>query len=417
MGYVIAADNTLLITTREQSLEHLVERVYDLYALVPPPSNNPAPRVSRTVYASPTLERRRITSVQYNPGDVDADSFTDAITSCIAPATWSFNGGSSTIASFGYSLVVEQTDENQRRIAGLLAALLAAKGRADDGPREPIEVNVADPASRSKIAKSLDARHDFNLVDVPLTEFADTLRKLNIPVMFDVQALADAKITVDEKITLQAKNIRIADGLRLALGAIELNFWADDGFVFITAEENCRAHVVPVVYPVGDLLAMTTDMYGNESLDDSDLVEAITSSILPSSWTQSGGSAEIRLVPDARALVVCQSAEGHRACVKLLANLRANRHVEKAAAPNPNELLVEKYQVKPESLDQCIAIVHATIEPKSWNAEGVYIVTIGDALVIRQTRAVHRQVLAFLESLGLMSPAPVQNSGMSGGAF
>ena len=146
------------------------------------------------------------------------------------------------------------------------------------------------------------------------------------------------------------------------------------------------------------------------------MIELLTSSVQPTRWSDAGGAGEIAPVPSARALVIGQTNEGHRACEKLLADLRAKRHVEKAAAPDPNEMLVKKYQlaVKPESLDQCIAIVRATIEPTSWNAEGVYIVKIDNSLVIRQTRAVHEEVLAFLNSLGLM---PARISGAGGGAF
>lgn len=411
LGYVIAGDNTLLITSRDYSRENLIERVYDLYGFVAPP-RDAAQTISRTFDPNLLPQHAHSSGLPNSVGDVDyADTIIDTITACIASTTWTESGGSATIAPFDYSLVIEQSDANQRQIAKLLAALRQAKGFNDNGPRDAIEVNTGDSAAAAKLAKTLAERHDYNLVDLPLTELADALGKLNIPVVVDRQALAGAKVDLSAKFTWKERNARIGDGLRRALNAVDLNYWADDGFVFITTPEKCKEHVMPKVYPIGDLLETTTDAFGQQSLDDSDVVALITSSVMPSSWTDVGGSAAIQFVGDARALVICHTAEGHTACAKLLANLRANWHVTPQPALDPNEWLVRRYQinVKPGSLDQCITILRSVIEPKSWTADGVSIIKLDGALVIRQTRAVQDQIGPFLESLGVFQlPRPQQ---------
>ena len=48
LGYIIAADNTLLITTKDRSRETLVERVYDVHDLLMTPDLEHQPSISPT---------------------------------------------------------------------------------------------------------------------------------------------------------------------------------------------------------------------------------------------------------------------------------------------------------------------------------------------------------------------------------
>ncbi len=416
LGYIIAADNTLLITTWTRSRETLVERVYDVHDLLTTPELEHqqalAPSHAATVAAPAAMNRATLPAPG---GDVFPDEIVNTITSCVEPTTWTQSGGSGSITLWDNSLVVEQTDANQREIARLLEALRTAKNGRDPQPLSLGRDSQALEAAK-RIRRALEARDDFDLRETPLKDFADFLRKLDLPVMLDTKALTEASITPDTTINFHAKNMRVADALRLALGQYEMGYRADHGAVLITTESVCKERVDTAVYPAGDLLALTTDMNGVESLNYDELLDLITTSAVPTSWTDAGGSGAIAVVPAARALVISQTEEGHAACARLLTNLRSVRRPESPAPADPNELVVRRYPlaVKPESIDQCITIVKATIELKSWSAEGVYTAKIGDALVIRQTRAVHKEVLAFLNSLGLM---PAQVSGAGGGAF
>ena len=353
------------------------------------------------------------------------DEMVNTITSCVAPTTWTQSGGSGSITPWDDSLVVEQTDANQREIARLLEALRMAKNG-----RDPQLISLGRDGqtleAAKRIRRPLEARDDFDLRETPLKDFVDFLRKLNLPVVLDTKALTEASITPDTTINFHAKSMRVADALRLALGQYEMGYRVDHGALLITTESVCKERVDTAVYPVGDLVTLTADINGVESLNYGDLCDVITTSAVPTSWTDAGGSGSIAVVPAARALVISQTEEGHAACTKLLTSLRAVRRPRSPAPADPNELVVRKYPlaIKLESIDQCITIVKATIEPKSWTSEGVYIVKIDNSLVIRQTRAVHKEVLAFLNSLGLMTPAPAPaapatsapTTGFSGGS-
>ena len=334
LGYFVAADNTLMITTKANCLSEMVEHVYDIKDLATPNGNGNSGAAGG--FAGCGSGGRQKTSG--SGGCIDSeepefDSLVDAITSCVAPTTWTQSGGGGSIVAINGRLAILQTGETHRQIKALLADLKSAAKQTSAPAPEAIRANAGRTDRELKLETALNARADFDFVATPLKDFAEHLRKLNVPVILDVKGLGEASITPDTEITYQAKNIRVADGLRLVLHEMDANYLMDDGFVFVTTEAKYKEHVTPAVYPVGDLLKMEAENDDNESPNYDQLIEVITGTVLPTSWAESGGNAAIASVPSARALVISQTDEGHRACAKLLADLRAVTHSQKNRPP------------------------------------------------------------------------------------
>ena len=64
-------------------------------------------------------------------------------------------------------------------------------------------------------------------------------------------------------------------------------------------------------------------------------------------------------------------------------------------------MIVRRYRLTTTS-KKCVKIIKSTIEPKNWHADGVFVATLDDGLVIRQTRQVQSQVHALLKQLDLL---------------
>ncbi len=415
LGYIVATDNTLMITTKAKCLSEMVAHVYDVKDLASPNANENDGAAGGFSGCGPGGRQKTSGS----GGCIDSeepefDSLLDAMTSCVAPTTWTQSGGGGSIVATNGKLAILQTGETHRQIKALLADLKSAAKQTGAPAPEAVRVNAGRTDHESKLNTALNARADFDFVATPLKDVAEYLRKLSVPVILDGKGLGEASITPDTEITFQAKNIRVADGLRLILHDMETNYWVDDGFVLITSEAKYKEHVVPAVYPVGDLLKTEAESDGNESPNYDQLIEVITGTVLPTSWAEAGGNAAIASVPSARALVISQTDEGHRACAKLLAELRAVPHSQKKPA-DPNEMVVRRYRLTTTS-KKCVKIIKSTIEPKKWSAEGVFVAALDDGLVIRQTRQVQSQVHALLKQLDLLIERSTvfQGSGLSG---
>ena len=254
LGYVVDSENALLITTRSHCREAVVERVYDVHEFESPPDAIQPDRTNGTPGCGPG--KRRVVSGSsgcQDSGAPELDMLVDAITACVAPTTWVQSGGSATIQGIDGTLVIQQTDEVHRQIAALLAALSAAAQHKDAAAHEAIHATAT--ADDSLVA-ALNARRDFNFAAMPLKNFADFLRKQGVPVVIDWKALKeDANMTPDTQISFHATNVReVADCQHpqaCALREMCLNYWTDDGFVFITRRwlpggwNMCRRPYIP----------------------------------------------------------------------------------------------------------------------------------------------------------------------------
>ena len=182
----------------------------------------------------------------------------------------------------------------------------------------------AETRSRAAIEAALDSRTEIKVVETPLQDVIDHLKKYHsIEIQIDVKALSDVGITPDERITRDLKGISLRSALRLMLRDLDLTYIICDEVLLITTPEEANGRLTVRLYPVGDLLA-AGDSGGAFPADGKALIGMITATIFPTTWEAVGGPASIIGVScgGVETLVVAQTDCGHDALAAVLASLR-----------------------------------------------------------------------------------------------
>jgi hypothetical protein len=138
-----------------------------------------------------------------------------------------------------------------------------------------------------------------------------------IQIQIDRSALEESGLTTDVQINARIKNVRLESALRLMLSPHKLTFIVVDDVLKITTEDAAYGTMLVRTYPVGDLIGPENDV--------DTLIDALTVTIDPNSWSDVGGEGAVSAVPAARSLVVRQSYENHNRLLELIRNLREAR--------------------------------------------------------------------------------------------
>jgi hypothetical protein len=159
-------------------------------------------------------------------------------------------------------------------------------------------------------------------IDTPLKDALEFLSDLHhVPIVLDEQALAEAGVAVDEPINLTLSGITLASALNLILAPLGLD-WIEDEVLKITTNAAAAKSLELRTYDVTPLV--TPD------LTDRALLETITSTIDPNSWTTRHGNAAAHAMnnlPNAlmhaprHILVVLQTRRNHERIADLLTQL------------------------------------------------------------------------------------------------
>ncbi len=270
LNYIIpeGVDNVLLITTDAKVKEHRIARLYN------------AQEFSRPV-----------NEFSANTGS-DLDEIIEVVKAHVAPDSWDASEPPGTIFSFGQSLVVAQTAEVHERIAELLGMLSRARQQQQVSlGGEPIR---AETSVQQAIRKQLSALVDFHFAGAPLKDVIEKVRRAGLEPQLDEVALADASITNDTKISFDAKQVPLGWALQQMLGEHEASYYVDHEVLLITTDAKAKERVVPVVYPVGDLIGA---LMRGPSMDIDgaydELIAAIVGTASPSSWDSVGGECNV----------------------------------------------------------------------------------------------------------------------------
>jgi hypothetical protein len=155
--------------------------------------------------------------------------------------------------------------------------------------------------------------------------------------VIDKAALDDAGISKSVPLTLALRNVSFKTALKLALQQVHLTCVVKDEVVLVTTEAGALAKQVRRVFQVEDLVPESRDKLENL------LIDLITNTIKPESWSKVGGKATIDFFPLGKALVVNQSPDVHEQIAELLAALRRliqSETVAVAAPPVPSVVVL-----------------------------------------------------------------------------
>lgn len=406
LGYTVPADNVLLITSAEKAKETMVTRVYGLQHRDSEPSHD-----------------------ELGPASIepDSDSLIDLIKSCIAPSSWSGNGGGGAITAYGATLVVTNRIDVQHEVAELLSALNRIRD-AEKAKKIFPPVMLGSVPEDAKAAERLNVIENFDVHEMHFAQLVDFLKSKGLQAQLDMPRIIDAGGGPDTPLSFKAKQVPLKLALRTMLRERDLDYYMQDGIVVLTTTAACKDHVRTGIYPVLDLVE--GDTRDRSELDFDSLIDTITSTISPTTWADGTGPGPIAPVGDPAVLVISQIDEVHEEISDLIDKIRTARRAAKskfAADHQPDEknaMTIQVHRVNPgtsdEGINEYIAAIRTLVEPKSWTDSGNYISRIPGGIIIRQKAAVQQRIgklLAEMKQQGAAGAGGLGSGGQKGGAF
>ena len=201
------------------------------------------------------------------------------------------------------------------------------------------------------IEAALNEPTSFDFNEKPLGGVEEFLeREHQLQIQFDAKELALEGIDSATPITHHVHDVKLRSALDLLLRDLGLTMVVIDEVLFITTKSEAEAMLTTRVYPVADLLAPHDDgLLVTFRTNFGELIELITSTIVPESWDETGGPGTIKQHSKAPSLVVSQTYAVHHEIAALLASLRAVGHAQPGRDENetpPAEIDDGKLQLK-----------------------------------------------------------------------
>ena len=380
-------DETLLVTTPDQAEEHIIVSVYPVRDLI---------------------EYRHLDGVKED----DPDSLIYLIEGFVAPDTWE---SGSMNRDYRGLIVIGQTFEVHEQIRALLAAIrkvpIVEQMSAEERARidtTPVPAAVHDHAN---IKRALQQQASIDYVDTPLDDVLHDLSdKHKIPILIDRRALEFAEVETDTPITTNLSGVTLKSALRHVLRNLDLTYVLVSEVLLITTPDESSQSPTIVVYPIADILE-----YDDENHADFDsIIDAIVNNVEPMTWNALGGAGSLHEIPQRGAILCSQTQYVHDQIESLLSKIREHREqLTSPERPDPDEIILKVYQLyptggrdgdkEPPEVDakEVVAIVVELTGSELWKTDGAYIKAMSDRLILRQRRAVHKQVHSLLSNLGL----------------
>ena len=143
-------------------------------------------------------------------------------------------------------------------------------------------------------------------------------RDHHLDIELDNAPQVDPKIDLStELVSLTVKDVTLRSALRLMLSQLNLAYIIRDGSLFVTTKAEADTKLETTVYDVSDLLMR--DDKGQPDFDS--IINLLTSTVAPQSWSEQGGPAAIQSGP-LGTLVITQTDEVQEQIAWILGELR-----------------------------------------------------------------------------------------------
>jgi len=227
----------------------------------------------------------------------------------VEPKTWASAGGPGAVQALSPDLLVVSHNGRVHRLIEqrFQRVLRGIKVRTPKGiPRAN--------GSGTTLSQRLEVTTHLQLIETPLDEVVAIVADVHgVAVELDREALEQAGLGDDIPVTETFVGMRLSSALSLLTDRLELTWGVKNGKIVITTLEAAEQSPVEVKY---DVRRLTPDGQPDA------LIEAITSTVAPTSWQDVGGPGSIEAAPDGGALLVQQTFAVHREIEALLAALR-----------------------------------------------------------------------------------------------
>lgn len=384
------------------------------------------------------------------------DQLRDLIITCIEPPSWEDLGGPGTIRRFQNGLLVNQRYEIHRMLEGLLTQLREMKQQPGEKYSTASRSVFPDEDRAEKVEAQLKSTQiPIDFIETPLQEVVEYLSHVgHVPIHVARGSLDEIGMSVDQPISLTLNKVSLKEALDVITKQYDLSWYIVGEMIIITTHEEAESELEIRVYPVRDIVwhglnitdpetrtflqehTMTLwDRFptplGNRSEktpelprmpDYDDLLETITSTVEPESWEKLGGPGSIAELPSCDVIVVQQTREEHEQVAQLLHLIRLHRsqadaqQLEQQIRQLADETISIRYEAYPASdsgktyskgdLEAIGRQLQRTVESTSWELPNHSVIATESGLLVRHRRETQRQILSFLNEIGIGLPKP-----------
>ena len=266
--------------------------------------------------------------------------------------------------------VLAGADRREGAAKGINAA--SATGDAEYLPR---------PSTFEKeLLAALEKPVDVEFLDTALEDCLNFLQEaVNIPFWMDKQTLTDEGVALDQPITLKLHGRRLESVLHLILKPVQLTFLPENDVLVITTATKAGENLITRTYPVRDLYKGREEQY-----------------LRRIQLSNAGGNAQQKVVEAA-------PNGGGDAAKPAQGAGDAAKEGDKKPDPKPAPSGHGGFAPRMPRFEDLEEALTSTIEPDSWEELSgpgafTYVKETG-CLVVRQTWAVHRQIVQLLRDL------------------
>jgi hypothetical protein len=270
-----------------------------------------------------------------------------------------------------------------------------ARPRADDLPLQHAILKKEDEQPEEKIAAALDKATIVDFQDLALEEALTFLGEYHgVNIWLDKQSLTDEGVSLDQPVTLKLAGVRLESILNLLLQPLQLDWVVQDEVLKITTSAWAYDHPEIQTYDVQNLL--------EAGHTPEELIAAITKCVEPGTWT--GKDATGGISHTGGVLVVRHTQRAHSDVARLVADLEgmaeSNDDNRREQAKNA-VVSIKVYRTLEQPAEKIALALQDFVEFSSWKNGGGEgeIRALKGAVVVKQTRDVHRLIQRFLAQL------------------
>jgi len=429
LSYAIDFSQVLVTTPEEIESRGMISRFYPLRDLLGP-------------------EGREV--------ELDYDSLMVVLTTAVVPESWEELGGVGTVSQFGNGLAITQTRQIHQTIEQLFSALRQARALPDDRYEVQPIMAAADWLRYDQTWEELRSTLiSVKAEEMPLEALIEHLAgDTGLNFVVDRKSIKDVARIDTLLIDGQWTGKPLDQVLTQILRPNQLTWHIVENVVCITTPEQAEADLQIKVYPLRDLVPpgppielrqnpwnhvtpslpvmggmcgftpkysslhpRIWDHHSFEMRTFDDMIETLTTTIVPESWEELGGPGTLAEFVWGDCLVVCQTLYLHDDIERLLSQIRAHDEPSEIQTDEQEEdfLLIRSYYVhaNPQSgepligrddLEKFCDQMQQLVSPDSWEDDGVFMQVFDDRVIIRQMNSIHAEVGLYLEATHLLAP-------------
>ncbi len=191
---------------------------------------------------------------------------------------------------------------------------------------------AAPPSPKQSLEQRLKTLIDIDFEDTPLESVVATLReKSGIDIVVDQPALAESGVSLKSPVCMKLERISVRSALKLIMHQLHIASLVEGQSLLVTGGDNPKLmeQFVSITYPISDLIeTRRSDRPSDGPTTGAKLIDLVTKSIAPRTWSAMGGKGKIKYSPKTSSVTVFHTRREQEQIQDLIAALRRLRDKE-----------------------------------------------------------------------------------------